>query len=69
MRQIIIILILLGLTSCSAMKISISVTATGEYKDKVEYYKENQEYHKKYGVNYYPLEKKIDISENKTIYY
>lgn len=69
MKKIIGFLILFTLTSCVNIKVSISVTITGEYKDKVEYYKENQEYHKKYGVNYYPLEKKIDISENKTIYY
>lgn len=69
MRKIIEILVLLTLMSCSSIKFSISLTATGEYEDKVEYYQENQEYHKQYGINYYPLDKKIKISENKTIYY
>lgn len=69
MKTIIEILVLLTLASCSNIKFSISLTVTGEYEDKVEYYQENQEYHKKYGINYYPLEKKIDIGENKTIYY
>lgn len=69
MKKIIEILVLLTLASCSSIKFSISLTATGEYEDKVEYYQENQEYHKQYGINYYPLDKKIKISENKTIYY
>ena len=68
MKKIIGFLILLTLTSCVNIKVSISVTITGEYEDRVEYYQENQEFHKKYGLNYYPLDKKINISENKTIY-
>jgi hypothetical protein len=68
MKKIIEILVLFTLTSCSGIKFSISLTATGEYEDKVEYYQENQEYHKQYGINYYPLDNKIKISENKTIY-
>lgn len=69
MKKIIEILVLLTLTSCVNIKASISVTITGEYEDRVEYYQENQEYHKKCGLNYYPLNKKINISENKTIYF
>lgn len=69
MKKIIEILVLLTLTSCVNIKVSISITITGEYEDRVEYYQENQEYHKKCGLNYYPLNKKINISENKTIYF
>ena len=69
MKKIVEILVLFILASCSNIKFSISLTATGEYEDKVEYYQKNQEYHKQYGINYYPLDKKIKISENKTIYY
>ena len=68
MKKIIGFLILFTLTSCVNIKVSISVTITGEYEDRAEYYQENQEYHKKCGLNYYPLDKKINISENKTIY-
>lgn len=69
MIKIIEVLLLLCLTSCSTMRFSISFTATGEYEDRIENYNENQEYHKKWGINYYPCEDMINISEYKTIYF
>ena len=68
MNKIIEIILLLSLTSCTTMKFSISFTITGEYEDKIEYYYENQEYNKKWGINYYPCENMINISDYKTIY-
>lgn len=55
-KRVIVIFLMFFLCSCSSIRFSISLTATGEYKERAENYQENLEYHKKYGINYYPFD-------------
>lgn len=68
MRLIFTFLISVFLTSCSNMRFCINLTVTGEYEEQIEKYEDNVNYREKWALKYYPLEKRIDITENKTIY-
>ena len=68
MRLIFTFLISVFLTSCNNMIFCINLSVTGEYEEQIERYEDNIDYREKWALKYYPLEKRIDITENKTIY-
>ena len=51
-------------TSCSIMSPSISICTTGEYEDHIEYYLDNIEYQRIYGLRWNPDQKRIYFGEN-----
>lgn len=69
MRVIFSFLFLIFMNSCSNTKLCINLTVTGEYEEQIEKYEDNINYREKWALKYYPLEKKINITENKTIYF
>lgn len=69
MRLIFTFLISVFLTSCNNMIFCINLSVTGEYEEQIEKYEDNIDYREKWALKYYPLEKRVDITENKTIYY
>lgn len=52
------------LASCSTMSLSISICATGEYEDHIEYHLDNIEYQRIYGLRWNPDQKRIYFGEN-----
>ena len=52
------------LASCSTISPSISICATGEYEDHIEYHMDNIEYQRIYGLRWNPRQNRIYFGED-----
>lgn len=50
--------------ACSIVSTSISICATGEYEDHIEYHLNNQEYQRMYGLRWDPYQKRIYFGDS-----
>lgn len=63
-RNILFLICIQLFTSCSTISLSISICATGEYEDHIEYHLDNIEYQRIYGLRWDSGQKRIYFGED-----